>query len=300
MHCLETAELSHRFASHDVLRGVSMQVPEGSIYGFLGPNGAGKTTTLRLILGLLKTQQGEIRIFGKRIDRDRIAILKNVGSMIESPSLYDHLTAAENLRVMQLVHRCPESRIGEVLELVGLAGTGKKRAKQFSLGMRQRLAIAAALLHRPSLIVLDEPTNGLDPNGIIEVRNLLIELNRRDGCTILVSSHLLAEVDRVATHVGILGKGKLLFQGTIDELRRHRQEVLSVRVSTSDNVAALQAIGQEGIEGQLHEGEIVLPALTGPRVAAINRRLTARNLDVYEIRTVRNDLESIFLNLVRE
>ncbi|MEA2488939.1 MAG: lantibiotic transport system ATP-binding protein, partial [Acidobacteriota bacterium] len=288
------------FANHDVLRGVSMQVPTGSIYGFLGPNGAGKTTTLRLILGLLKTQRGETRIFGKPFHKDRIAILKNIGSMIESPSLYDHLTAAENLRVIQLVHRCPESRIVEVLDLVGLADTGKKRAKQFSLGMRQRLAIATALLHRPSLIILDEPTNGLDPEGIIEVRNLLMELNRRDGCTILVSSHLLPEIERLATHVGILGKGKLLFQGTIDELRHRRQEVLSVRVSTSDNAAALRTITEDGIEAQLLDGAIVLPALTNARIAAMNRQLTARNLDVYEIRTVRNDLETIFLNLVRE
>ncbi|HEX7151587.1 MAG TPA: ABC transporter ATP-binding protein [Thermoanaerobaculia bacterium] len=300
MYCLETSDLHHRFARQDVLRGIDMHVPEGSIYGFLGPNGAGKTTTLRLILGLLKTQRGEIRIFGKRFERERIAILQHVGSMIESPSLYDHLTAAENLRLMQVVHRCPGSRIREVLELVGLAATGKKRAKQFSLGMRQRLAIAAALLHRPSLIILDEPTNGLDPSGIIEIRNLLIELNRRDGCTILVSSHLLSEVERVATHVGILGRGKLLFQGTIDELRRHRQEVLSVRVSTSDNAAAVQAISDEGIAARMDEGEIVLPALPGERIAAINRQLTLRNLDVYEIRSVRNDLETIFLNLVRE
>jgi lantibiotic transport system ATP-binding protein len=300
MHCLETSNLHHRFANHDVLDGVSMQVPTGSIYGFLGPNGAGKTTTLRLILGLLKTQRGEIRIFGKRFDHDRIAILRNVGSMIESPSLYDHLSAAENLRLVQLIHRCPKSRIREVLELVGLAHTGNKRAKQFSLGMRQRLAIAAALLHRPSLIILDEPTNGLDPSGIIEIRNLLIELNRRDGCTILVSSHLLSEIDRVATHVGILGKGKLLFQGTIEELRRHRQEVLSVRVSTNDNAEAVRAITREGIAARVVEGEIVLPALTGERIAALNRQLTACNLDVYELRTVRNDLETIFLNLVRE
>ena len=300
LYCLETAGLSHRFADQDVLRGISMQVPTGSIYGFLGPNGAGKTTTLRLILGLLKTQQGDIRIFGKRFDRDRIAILRNVGSMIESPSLYDHLTAAENLRLMQLIHRCPESRIAEVLELVGLQVTGKKRVRQFSLGMRQRLAIAAALLHRPSLIILDEPTNGLDPSGIIEIRNLLIELNRRHGCTIVVSSHLLSEVDRVATHVGILGRGQLLFQGTIEELRRHRQEVLSVRVSTNDNAEAMRAIAEDGIEGTLVDGEIVLPALTGQRIAALNRQLTARNLDIYEIRTVRNDLETIFLNLVRE
>jgi ABC-2 type transport system ATP-binding protein len=220
--------------------------------------------------------------------------------MIESPSLYDHLSAAENLRLLQVVHRCAKSRIGEVLELVGLAHTGKKRAKQFSLGMRQRLGIAAALLHRPSLIILDEPTNGLDPSGIIEIRNLLIELNRQHGCTILVSSHLLSEIDRVATDVGILGKGKLLFQGTIDELRRCRQEVLSVRVSTSDNAEAMRTITENGIDARLGDGEIVLPALTSERIAALNRQLNALNLDVYELRTVRNDLETIFLNLVRE
>ena len=300
MHCLETSDLSHRFARQDVLRGINMQVPAGSIYGFLGPNGAGKTTTLRLILGLLRRQRGEIRIFGKRFDDDRLGILGSVGSLIESPSLYDHLSAAENLRLLQLIHRCPESRIGEVLELVGLGGTGKKRAKQFSLGMRQRLSIAAALLHRPSLIILDEPTNGLDPSGIIEIRNLLIELNRSQGCTILVSSHLLSEVERVATHVGILGKGTLLFQGPMDELRRRRQEVLSVRVSTSDNAEAARTIAEEGIAARLVDGEVILPALTGERIAAINRRLTARNLDVYEIRAVRNDLETIFLDLVQE
>ena len=276
MFALETADLHHRFADHDVLRGVNMQVPAGSIYGFLGANGAGKTTTLRLLLGLLKTQRGEIRILGKPFTKD---VLRSVGSLIESPSLYDHLTAAENLRLLQIVHQCPQTRIREVLELVGLAHTGNKRAKQFSLGMRQRLAIAAALLHRPALIILDEPTNGLDPEGIIEIRNLLIELNRRHGCTILVSSHLLSEIEKVVTHLGILGKGKLLFQGTIDELRR--QEVPSVRITTN-------------------AGEIVLPALTNERIAALNRQLTARNLDVYEIRTVRNDLETIFLNLVRE
>jgi len=300
MHLIETADLSHRFATHDVLSGVNMQVPAGSIYGFLGPNGAGKTTTLRLLLGLLKTQHGEIRILGESFDRHRLEILKNVGSMIESPSLYDHLSAYENLRLLQIVHRCPESRIGEVLELVGLADTGKKRAKQFSLGMRQRLAIAGALLHRPSLIILDEPTNGLDPHGIIEIRNLLVELNRNHGCTILVSSHLLTEIERVATHVGILGKGKLLFQGTIEELRRRRQEVLSIRVSTSDNAEAVRTIAAGGIDARIDEGEVVLPALPGERIAAVNRQLTARNLDVYEIRPVRNDLETIFLNLVRE
>jgi len=300
MYCIETENVHHRFGNHEVLSGVNMQVPQGSIYGFLGPNGAGKSTTLRLVLGLLRRQEGEIRIFGRRLAEERIAILENVGSMIESPSLYDHLTATENLKVWQLIHRCPESRIGEVLEIVGLSHTEKKRAKQFSLGMRQRLGIAAALLHRPTLLILDEPTNGLDPNGIIEIRNLLTTLNREHGCTILVSSHLLPEVERVATHVGILGRGKLLFQGTIDQLRRRRQEVLSVRVSTSDNSAALQTITEDGVPAHVEEGEIVLPAMEHKRIAAINRRLNARNLEVYEIRAVRNDLETIFLNLVSE
>lgn len=300
MLCLETRDLHHRFGTQDVLRGIDLQVPTGSIYGFLGPNGAGKTTTLRLLLGLLELQRGTVSIFGKSFARDRLAILRNTGSMIEGPSLYDHLTATENLRAYQLIHGCAASRIGEVLELVGLAHTGRKRVRQFSLGMRQRLGIAAALLHRPPLIILDEPTNGLDPNGIIEMRNLLIDLNRREGCTIVVSSHLLPEVDRVASHVGILGKGKLLFQGTIEELRRQRAEVQAVRLSTSDNDEALRTIAAADIPATLDDGDIVLPPLPNPQIAAINRQLTARNVDVFEIRPVRNDLETIFLNLMRE
>jgi len=297
---VQTTDLHHRFTHHDVLRGIDLQVPAGSIYGFLGPNGAGKTTTLRLLLGLLRKQSGDITVFGKRFDRNRIAILRGVGSMIESPSLYDHLTAVENLRTLQMIHRCRESRIGEVLELVGLANTGKKRAKQFSLGMRQRLGIAAALLHQPRLLILDEPTNGLDPNGIIEIRNLLIELNRRDGCTIVVSSHLLSEIERVATHVGILGNGKLLFQGTIDELRRRRRPVHSVRVSTADNDAAVSVLRHAGVAAHIDDGEIVLPPLHSTRIAQLNRELVAGDLDVYEIRNVRNDLETIFIDLLRE
>src|SRR5687767_11412718 len=178
---IETRRLYFAFQkSQKILDDLNLQVPTGSIYGFLGPNGAGKTTTLRLILGLLKKQRGDVSIFGKSFERHRIGILRNIGSMIEGPSLYDHLTATENLRTLQLIHRCSRHRIAEVLELVGLGNTRRKRAKQFSLGMRQRLAIAAALLHRPPLIILDEPTNGLDPNGIIDMRNLLVDLNRRE------------------------------------------------------------------------------------------------------------------------
>ncbi|HLZ88574.1 MAG TPA: ATP-binding cassette domain-containing protein [Puia sp.] len=222
-YCLETAGLCHRFsAGVSVLNKIDLRVPEGSIYGFLGPNGAGKTTTLRLVLGLLKKQQGEISVFGKPFAPHRISILKKLGSMIESPSVYAQLTAAENLRVLQKIYRCPEERIPYVLQLTGLGDTGGKKAGQFSLGMKQRLGIAIALLHDPALLILDEPTNGLDPEGIIGMRELFRTLNGQ-GVTILVSSHLLAEMEKLITHAGIIHKGQLLFQGTLEQLREGRK-----------------------------------------------------------------------------
>lgn len=173
MYSIETKDLTHQFSESEiVLNGLNIQVPKGSIYGFLGPNGAGKTTTLRLILGLLKKQKGNITIFDKSFETARIEILSSIGSLIESPSLYAHLTASENLSILQKVYQCPKERIKEVLGIVGLADTGKKKAGKFSLGMKQRLSIAMALLHNPNLLILDEPTNGLDPNGIIEIRGL--------------------------------------------------------------------------------------------------------------------------------
>ncbi len=224
-NCLETADLRHRYAnSENVLQGVDLQVPKGSIYGFLGPNGAGKTTTLRLVLGLLKKQHGTITIFGRRFETSRIEILGKIGSLVESPSLYEHLTAHENLAVWQKVFRCEKRRIPEVLTLVGLSATGSKKAGEFSLGMKQRMALAVALLHRPLLLILDEPTNGLDPNGVIEIRQLLLRLNREEGVTILISSHLLAEIEKLVTHLGIIHRGRLVFQGTLGELKQKNRE----------------------------------------------------------------------------
>ncbi|HEY4205507.1 MAG TPA: ATP-binding cassette domain-containing protein [Puia sp.] len=220
--CLETTGLSHRFAGQGpVLQSVGLRVPEGSIFGFLGPNGAGKTTTLRLVLGLLKKQQGEIRVLGQPFAEHRLAILRKLGSLIESPSIYAHLTASENLRILQKVYRCPLDRIDHVLQITGLGETGGKKAGAFSLGMKQRLGISIALLNDPLLLILDEPTNGLDPEGIIEMRELFRQLNRQ-GVTILISSHLLGEMEKLITHAGIIHKGELLFQGTLDELRSGR------------------------------------------------------------------------------
>jgi lantibiotic transport system ATP-binding protein len=236
MNCIEAIELRHQFYKGDVvLDNINLTVKENSIYGFLGANGAGKTTTLRLILGLLKKQQGDILIFGKPFNRHRIEILRKIGSLIESPSLYSHLTATENLMIWQKIYQCPKSRIPEVLHLVGLPDTKQKKASDFSLGMKQRLSIAVALLHNPTLLILDEPTNGLDPGGIVEIRKLLKFLNKEHGITILISSHLLAEIEKLVTDIGIINKGKMLFQGSLEHLMQQQQQASSMIIDTNNN-----------------------------------------------------------------
>jgi ABC-2 type transport system ATP-binding protein len=298
MSCLQTRQLVHRYRDALVLDGIDLDVPQGSIYGFLGPNGAGKTTTLRLLLGLLRCQGGEIRVFGQRLRDDRRGLLRRIGSMIESPSFYEHLTARENLLLLQGIHRCPKARIDEVLELVGLAGTGRKRAGLFSLGMKQRLGIAIALLHGPELLILDEPTNGLDPNGIVEMRMLLQRLSREQGMTLLVSSHLLAEVERLVTHVGILHRGRLLFQGPIDALRTRQRATRSLVLRTDDDAAAQSRLAQAGHAARIEERHLVLPALDDAGVVAIVRDLVVAGIGVREVGASRGDLESLFLDMV--
>jgi ABC-2 type transport system ATP-binding protein len=299
MYSIEMQDVSHRYPGHPPIPdGISLQVPTSSIYGFLGPNGAGKTTTLKLLLGLLRRQQGSISVFGRNLDTDRIAILRDVGTLIESASLYEHLTARENLLVLQKVRRCPESRIEQVLELTGLAATGSKRAGQFSLGMKQRLGIAAALLHSPSLLILDEPTNGLDPNGIVEIRKLLLRLNQEQGITLVISSHLLAEMEKLVTHVGIIDRGRMRFQGTLDELQRMQRQVLSVSLHTGDIATALRIVAAEGLTARVEAERLVLPPLPQERIAALNRSLVQAGIEVYEIGVARKDLEGIFMGLI--
>ena len=300
MYSIEAVGLSYQFPNGDrALDQVNLRVREGSIYGFLGPNGAGKTTTLRLLLGLLKKQKGEIQMLGKSFDEHRIEILQNIGSLIESPSMYSHLTAVENLTVWQKIYQCPKSRIPEVLQLVGLADTGRKKAGQFSLGMKQRLGIAAALLHNPTLLVLDEPTNGLDPGGIIEMRELLRTLNKNEGITIVISSHLLPEIEKLVTDIGIINKGKMLFEGPLHELMRRQQEASYLAFETNNNTAALQLIQSHHVEAYLQDKKILLPPLPKPAIARLNQTLVQHDIEVYSIATVQNDLESIFINLTQ-
>lgn len=293
---IKTKDLTYYFNKQQkTLDNINLQVEKGSIYGFLGPNGAGKTTTLRLLLGLLKKQQGSIEIFGKEFSDHRIESLKKIGSLIEQPSLYGHLTAKENLNIYRIIYEAPKERIDRALELVGLRGTGKKKAKQFSLGMKQRLSIAIALLHNPELLILDEPTNGLDPNGIIETRELIKKLNRENGVTIIVSSHILAEVERMASHVGIIHKGKLLFQGTLNELQSMKSRQSFLQIDTSDNASALQLLSPYGAETK--NGYVMLPFKEKTVTASINRKLVEQNIDVYLLQPQQNDLEQLFIDI---
>ena len=299
MYCLETKDLTYQFSREElVLNNINLQVGEGNIYGFLGPNGAGKTTTLRLMLGLLRMQRGFITVFGETFEQHRISILRRIGSLIESPSLYGHLTAVENLSLLREVYQCPGQRIQEVLDLVGLPNTGSKKASQFSLGMKQRLSIAIALLHNPSLLILDEPTNGLDPNSIIEVRELLKNLNQQRGTTILISSHLLSEIERMVTHVGIINKGSMIFQGTLETLKDKRKKFSTISLATSDNEKASIILAANHVASNIENGKIILPIISNEVIAKVNQQLVQGGVDVYEISINKSDLETIFMDLI--
>ncbi|MFD3157201.1 ABC transporter ATP-binding protein [Haloimpatiens sp. FM7330] len=215
---VETKNLTKSFETFDAVSNLNLQIEEGKIYGFLGPNGAGKSTTLRMFLGLIKPTKGEIKIFGKDVKKNRLEILKHVGSLIESPSYYGNLTAYENLKISAQILNLKESNIDEVLKIVKLSKWKNTKVKKFSLGMKQRLGIALALIGKPELLILDEPTNGLDPEGIHEIRNLIKELPKINGMSVIISSHLLSEIQLMADDIGIINLGKLLFQGPLDEL----------------------------------------------------------------------------------
>lgn len=216
-----TEHLTKKYKSFIAVNDVSLHIRKGSIYGFLGPNGAGKSTTMKMLLGLTAPTKGVFTIDGKQFPADRIPILREIGSFIESPSFYANLTGRENLDIIRRILALPKSAVDDALELVGLSEFGDRLAKKYSLGMKQRLGLAGALLGRPPILILDEPTNGLDPSGIHEIRNLIKSLPDLYDCTILISSHMLSEIELIADDIGILNHGHLLFEGSLDELRQH-------------------------------------------------------------------------------
>jgi len=295
-YIVETTKLTKIFGKETAVKGLNMKIPRGEIYGFLGPNGAGKTTTIRMLLGLMKPTSGSVNIFGKDLRSDKLNILRKVGSLVENPSYYPHLTAYENLEAMRKLIGCEKARIHEVLEIVRLTEVTNKKVKGFSLGMKQRLGIAMALLNQPELLILDEPTNGLDPSGIIEVRNLIKSLPQTYGMTVLISSHLLSEVDQVATTVGILSKGKMIYQDSIEAMRRHAQSQITIRVSHGER--AWRSLMAAGIKTQFEGDTVMLHDHTDDAtVAGAVRALVQENISVYRIEEERRTLEDIFLQM---
>ena len=219
-YMITTKHLTKKYKNFVSVNNISLHIRRGSIYGFLGPNGAGKSTTMKMLLGLTVPTKGSFSIDGKHFPEDRMDILKEIGSFIEAPSFYANLTGRENLDVIRRILGLPKESVEDALELVGLTEFGDRLAKKYSLGMKQRIGLAGALLGKPPILILDEPTNGLDPSGIHEIRELVKSLPGLYDCTILISSHMLSEIELMADDIGILNHGRLLFEGSLDELRQ--------------------------------------------------------------------------------
>lgn len=296
MNIIETHDLCKQYGNALRVAHLDLDVPEGSVYGFLGPNGAGKSTTLKMILGLVRPTAGDIRVLGKNMDGgNRLAVLRQVGSLIESPSYYGHLTGEENLRIVQTLRGVPEKNIREVLQIVRLDGQRGKKVAHYSLGMKQRLGLAAALLGYPKLLILDEPTNGLDPAGIQEMRELICSLPERFGMTVVVSSHLLSEIDQMADHVAIIREGELVFQDTLEALHGRSRHHLALRAT--NNAVARAILQEKSVPCQEEQGYLILPILSDEIAAQLTRLLGARNLGVIRLEERQKSLEDIFLEL---
>ena len=296
MNIIETNDLCKQYGNALRVAHLDLDVPEGSVYGFLGPNGAGKSTTLKMILGLVRPTAGDIRVLGKKMDGgNRLAVLRQVGSLIESPSYYGHLTGEENLRIVQTLRGVPEKNIREVLQIVRLDGQRGKKLAHYSLGMKQRLGLAAALLGYPKLLILDEPTNGLDPAGIQEMRELIRSLPGRFGMTVVVSSHLLSEIDQMADHVAIIREGELVFQDTLEALHGRSRHHLALR--TTNNAVARAVLQERSVPCQEEEGYLILPILSDELAAQLTRLLAERHLGVIRLEERQKSLEDIFLEL---
>lgn len=302
-YVIETGQLTKRYHGKAAVDGLNLQIPEGSIYGFLGPNGAGKSTTMKLLLGLTARDSGSIRIAGKELnDKSRISILRQVGSLIENPSYYGNLTAHENLQISCMLLGLPFSEIDRVLSVVRLDGQKRKKAAHFSLGMKQRLGLAAALLGSPKLVLLDEPTNGLDPAGIHEMRELIKSLPSKYGMTVMISSHLLAEMEQTADHIGIISQGQLIFQDTLARLQEQNTRYLRLR--TSDDALAASLLRERPIPGGtpvcLDGDGLRIPLPPDRTAAAVMRRLFEAGIDLYRAQESAQSLEDIYLDMVKE
>lgn len=302
---IETKQLTKIYHGKSAVDHLDLCIAEGSIYGFLGPNGAGKSTTMKMLLGLIRRDGGSIRINGVDLeDRTRISVLKQVGSLIETPSYYGNLTAYENLKISCMLRELPFQEIDRVLSIVRLQGQKKKKTSHYSLGMKQRLGLANALLGSPKLVLLDEPTNGLDPSGIHEMRELVKSLPTEYGMTVMVSSHLLSEMEQTADHIGIISNGQLIFQDALPILQARSAHRIYLR--TSDDTAAITYLREQphipellGLAYTPEEG-ILIPMVPDTLLCQLFRQLMEHGIDVYRIEEKSQNLEDIYLGMVKE
>ncbi|MEE9406953.1 MAG: ATP-binding cassette domain-containing protein [Polaribacter sp.] len=281
------------------VENLELKVPKGSIYGFLGPNGSGKSTTIRLMLGLLKKHSGTVVLFGETFNaKTRLNILDKIGALIENPSLYDHLNAIENLRIAANYRQnILPRRIHEVLEIVNLVQAKDKKIKEYSLGMKQRLGLAISLLSNPELLILDEPTNGLDPKGIIEMRTLIKELNEKYGTTIFISSHLLSEIERTCTHVGIIRNGKMLYQDTVATLKESKGASIKIDIEVDKPIEALSVLKNLKIENiSLLDDSLQVEVKNKEEITEVIDVLRTEKINIYQV-SIKNNLEEFFLSL---
>lgn len=294
---ITTDSLTKTYGKKDVVKDLDLHVPGGSIYGFLGPNGAGKSTTMKMILGLIKPSKGEITVLGKEVnEKNRLSVLRNTGSLIESPSYYGHLSRMENLEIICTLKNVPLSEIQRVLKIVRMEKQKDKKVSQYSLGMKQRLGLAAALLGNPKILLLDEPTNGLDPAGIQEMRELVCSLPKQYGMTVLVSSHLLSEIDQMATHVGIINQGELIFQDSLSALHKHSRSRLILK--TDNDTAALSVLLSFGLSASLERKNLCLKTTDNETVIKAVNILVQSGIGILRLNEQQMSLEDIFLQLI--
>jgi ABC-2 type transport system ATP-binding protein len=291
-YCVNTHNLSKQYGKELAVNRVDLSIPYGAVFGFLGPNGAGKTTTLKMLLGLVHPSSGSVSVFGQAMTpQNRLSILKNVGSLIESPSYYGHLTARENLEIIRSLRNLPKSEINEVLKIVRLDHEENKQVSKFSLGMKQRLGIAMALLGKPKLMLLDEPTNGLDPAGIQEIRELIKSLPKTFNMTVVVSSHLLSEIDQIADHISIIRRGELVFQDTLAAL--HAKSTRNIALRTTDNAKTSSLLNQMPIVNDW----IILPYAPDEKAAEVSLFLAQKGIGIIRMEQREKSLENIFLEM---
>ena len=296
---IETKALCKHYGPHTAVDHVELHVPQGCVYGFIGPNGAGKSTTMKMLLGLIHPTAGRVRLLGQELtEKSRLPLLRQTGSLIESPAGYLHLTAQENLEIVADLKGVPHKDIGRVLDIVHLTQDRNRRVGQYSLGMKQRLGIAMALLGSPKLLILDEPTNGLDPAGIQEMRALIRNMPAATGATVLISSHLLGEMEQMVEQVGIIDHGHILFEGPLTELQRHSRGNVTLRLL--DPAKAALILRANGLTAHSDSCVVTLPPLQDALLADLVQKLAACGAGVVELTPHTKTLEEIFLSLTSE